>query len=225
MTNQSESALPVSGQPTPTGSQGAGNGQPSSTDVPVFTDAQAAYVQQLIEKQWQSGKDRRIASLDEKVNDIDARLNRYDELRNLGMSPQQARREMQLDELLQSRSAPAQAQGTSPANGVPQATQPSVEFENVIKAVGLDPNDRDVWMLAGKHGKDQAAFTHALVQLKMSRATAPPPSQAAMPPSPGGTAPAVNNDQQIAELQRLLQTPGQRDFKRIAELKSQLAKG
>lgn len=203
MTNQVlESAQPVSPAGTPTPASGAVSGQPSSPDI----GAVLAELQDLRKQVQglQSVGDKREAKLAERFTTVE------DYLKRAGIQPdQRILRDMQVDEILASRNGQAVV---SPGSGAPVPTpQPSVDYEKVIQAVGLDPTDREVWRLAGQH-PEPAAFTNALVQLKITRASAPPPSLAAATPAPasgvGSQKPDLSTITDPNELFRLAEADG-----------------
>ena len=166
MTNQIlESAGTASTQGVPTPAGGVVSGQPPSTGVVTFTAEQIAALEPMIEKRVQSMKDRRIAELENAVNELRSGL------------PVQASTQP---------APPSQAQAPSLANGVTQAAQPAaIDYLAPLKAVGLDANDSEVLGLMVKHNGDQTAFNAALVDLKARRLNQPPAPASAIPPSQG----------------------------------------
>lgn len=180
MTNQMESAHPVSSPATPTAGQGAVSGQPTSPAPVTFTPEQVEYLKPFIEQQAQSLKDRRFAALEAAVAD----------LRNGHSAPPVQ---------------PVQTPTPSPASGGGQVAQPAeIDFLTPIQAVGLDANDKDVLQLMMKHGSNPTEFQAQLVSLKVSRAKQPPASPAAaMPgyhPTPVDNKPDISGVNDIGTL-------------------------
>lgn len=201
MTNQMESANPVSSPATPTVGQGALSGQPTSPAPVTFTPEQVDYLKPFIEQQAQSLKDRRFAALEAAVAD----------LRNGHSAPP----------------TPApQTPNPSPASGGGQVAQPAeIDFLAPIQAVGLDANDRDVLQLMMKHGSNPTEFQAQLVSLKVNRAKQPPASPAAAMPGYNPVATSGKQtliNQKTAELQTAL-TAKVRDFGQISSLQKEIA--
>lgn len=188
MTNQAnlESAGTASPQGVPTPAGGVAPGQPPSNGVVTFTAEQIAALEPMIEKRVQSMKDRRIAELENAVNEL-----------RLGIPVQASAQPV----------PPSQAQPASLANGAPQAAPQSVDFLSIYKAVGVDPNSNEVLNLTRQHGGDATQLSAALVQHKIQLANQPPAPASAIPAPSGSVAIAGNLDSKIARLAELQRTP------------------
>lgn len=193
MTNQIlESAGTVSQQGVPTPASGVVSGQPPSTGVVTFTAEQIAALEPMIEKRVQSMKDRRIAELENAVNELRSGL------------PAQASTQP---------APPSQVQAPSSANGVTQTAQPAaMDFLTPLKVVGLEANDNEVVALMVKHNGDQVGFNAALVGLKQSRLNQPPAPASAIPAPSGsigtGGKPDLTNIKDPAKLYEMARETG-----------------
>lgn len=158
--NNLESGQPASSQ-APGQGQGAGavGGQPTSNsqDVPQA-------VRDYIDRSLQSWKDRRIDKIEKRQ---DAQDERYFQLRQKGLSPDEARREMAIDELISERSQPTAA---SPASRAAASETQSTDLKptELFELFGLE-NDRGAIELALEYAGKPVAMKAALVDYAHSQ--------------------------------------------------------
>jgi hypothetical protein len=181
-----ESAGTASPQGVPTPAGGVVSGQPPSNGVVTFTAEQIAALEPMIEKRVQSMKDRRIAELENAVNEL---RSGYPVQASIQPVP------------------PSQVQPASLANGAPQAASQAVDFLSIYSAVGVDPNSNDVIQLTRQHGNNPDALELALIRYQRAKANQPPAPASAIPAPSGSVGSAGNLDSKIARLAELQRTP------------------
>ena len=200
------------GQPSP-GVSGSSGGQPSS---PVDGSAFEAVLKKLNEldsqvRAFQSGKDKGIAKLSKEFDNLSEQFARYEQYRQKGLTPEQASREIQLDDLLaERRSAVSQAPPAAPANlGGNQAQGPDTDsvVESFLKVAGLDANSADVVQILRGSADPiaQIGKLSALAEQRKAQAAVPPNPAAVLPGGGGQSVPEPDLAVQYAE--RLKQIP------------------
>lgn len=177
MTNQMESAQPVSTPTTPTAGQGAGGGTATSPEQGFDVQKRIAELENQIRGLQKVG-DKREAKFTERL----APLEDYARRAGIAIDPRIVR-DMQVDEFLASGQAPRQ-DPTPYGNGVASTSPAPSETDYLapIKAVGLDANDPEVLRLMMVHGKNPTEFQAQLVNLKVNRIKQPAASPAAAMP-------------------------------------------
>ena len=108
MSDQTESALSGGEQGNLPGSGASQtDGGQQSSDSPDFdtivkslreSDELTSLIDERVERQWQSGKDRRIGQLEDKTNKLDERLGRFAELIEQGRTPIQAQEQLEFED-------------------------------------------------------------------------------------------------------------------------------
>lgn len=191
-----------SGSSTSAETTGATSGQQTSNDQPAFSATQLSQLEKLVEKQWQSGKDRRIDKLQKDVGSLNER---YFQLRQTGMSAEEANRQLVIDEIVAERTAPTKGESN------PQTPPVELKTTKLFEVLGINPTDQTALDIAIKHGNNPAKLKEALVDYKLS---APPPQSlvpgAVIAPASGTTTPADDNakaEQLISEQRRLQLDP------------------
>lgn len=198
---------PPSGQPA----------QPSAIDYTALAKALEPSLAQLVEKQWQSGKDKRIAELTGKVDGFQSQLERYLQYAGAKLDPA-ALRQLKIDALLEQQTQGETAGAVSPATGG-QATLPgqaSVDLDT-LQTLDLDPNSPEVAELLRKN----APLSEYVGLVKRRKAKANVSPAAVQPTGSGST--VVGDDAEIltAELSKLMANPSA-NFSRIKEINKKL---
>ena len=182
----------------------------SAIDIEALAKALEPRLATLVEKQWQSGKDKRIAGLQGKVDGFEKQLARYLELTGQSLD-QKALRDLKIEEFLAQQSGGSSVEAAvSEAAGNRKADTPSVD-EEILSVMGLDAKDPEVVSLlkSGATVKDFATLA--------SRKKAVPASPAGVMSSPGGSAQAESLETLTAELLELQRDP-MKNWKRIQEV-------
>jgi ribosome-binding protein aMBF1 (putative translation factor) len=134
----------------------------------------------------QSAKDKAIDKLDKKVDGL---IERYEEKRQSGMSPEQAQHALDTEDMLAAYKsgefAPPQVE--QPTGQATPPDTPKVDAQVLLTATGLSDSDPEVTKIL----KDQADPTAALVELSAKRKK--PAAPQTVMPSSGGSTPAPAN--------------------------------
>lgn len=218
MSDNNMESVPTSGAqgaPIPEASP-AGGQSPSAIDVKSIAEALRPIIQEEVARSGQSVKDKRIAKLQD---DVDKALARYDELLKEGLTPQRARRELALDQLLESRqdnsdsAAPTQqAVGSRPA-------QAALDHTALLSSLGLDPNSPEVLAVA-REGGDTATQIIKFANLATQKAKAQPqPNPAQQVPVGGGTSVSDRTLEDVeADLANIKKKPGHMGTKQYRDI-------
>lgn len=206
------------GEPTPTPSPAG-----SSTSSPAGDATLEAAWQKIaqLEAQMraaQSNKDKGVARVGREVKVLSEQFARYEQYREKFGSPEEAQRQMAIDDFLAERNGterPAAAV-PAPAGVAPAKQAPSVDAD-ALELLGLGRNDADV-IASIADGKTSLQDFVALA--KARKAKAPPPNDATVLPSGGGS--SVNPDLQAEYQSRLKGMQGNVDA--IAALKTEYRK-
>lgn len=178
-----------------------GGAAPSvSSQAPVATSSQATPDLEAVLKRMsdleaqlraqQSGKDKGVFKLEKKVDEL---LDRYEQYRQ-EMTPAKARREIQLDALLEQSGGEPVPSSTQPAPGSAPAGETRPEVGVVLTELGLDANDPQVLeAIRLPYGKREAQLT----KLALLRNQAPNP--ATVQNTGGGAAVAAGDDLEAIE--------------------------
>ena len=216
MTDQNLTGEPVQGgqtggQPTTPvtpGTESQPSQGPEITLESVYQELQD--VKQQVGKR-QSVKDKAINKLEGRVENMEERIERYEAYRQQGMSPDEAKYRMEVDDIIAERRSSEQ-----PAGAAPQPGTPSVDPQAVLSATGLQANDPDVVKILGQGGDPTAA----LINLSNQRKVQPNPA-GMMPTGGGGTpeqdlwqqyqnevAPVRGNQWEVAQIQAKYRAKG-----------------
>jgi len=203
--------------PVPTEPASNANAQPSAIDYTALAKALEPVIADRVERQWQSGKDKRIADLTGKVDGFQSQLERY--LQYAGQNVNKdALRQMKIDELLEGQS-PAQPGGNVSAASNPAGTgnaQPNVDVET-LQALDLDPNSPEVKLLLEK----DAAIGEYINLVKRRKAKPVVQPAAVMSAGSGGTIAGESAEELTQELQKLYNDP-RANMAKISEISKKL---
>lgn len=133
-----------------------------------------------------SGKDKGIAKVATKVNDLEETIKQYEKYREEYQTPGKALREMQVDALLSGRLPADDSTDVSAGRGG-NPTQPTgADYTGFINAMGLPVNDAEV-VAAISSGDDTLGVITRLTDIANKRKQSPkPPAQPSPLPSSGG---------------------------------------
>lgn len=226
MSNEQESGQPVStgqnGQPAP---QEQSGDKQTSTQAPVFSAEQQAWIEDLVKRTDQSAKDKAYRQIERKVTSNQDQLDKFAELlKQPGMTVDKAKREMQIDQLLtEAYAQPASAPPAS-SNAGQQKAPDTVDFTAIYQAVGVDPNNNDVVRLTMQHGGNEAGLKAALVDYKMRQNSQPAanPATAAAPSGGGSPSAQTQLDNLNSEMAGLMKNP-RANYNRIQEIQKEIA--
>lgn len=191
----------ASGAPgTPTQDASTAQSGVSSIDYDALAKALEPRLAEVVAKQWQSGKDTRIAKLQGKVDGFEKQLARYLELTGQPLD-QKALRDLKIEDLLAQQSGGSSGEAdVSEAVGNRKTDIPGVD-EKTLSVMGLDAKDAEVVSLL----KSGAPITD-FVSLA-ARKQAVPASPAGVMSSPGGSAQSETLETLTAELVELQRDP------------------
>lgn len=192
---------------------------PSAIDYQKLAEALQPVIAGEVTRNFQSGKDKRIAKLTGQVDEFAKRLERYFEYSGGGKVDPKALREMQIDELLGEQPAPQNASAVTAgpkADGT--ANQPGTMDVETLQALDLDPNSPEVTELLRRD-----APMGDYISLLKRRKAKPAPTAAQVLSQPAGTVVTGETvDTLVEELNRLMPNPG-KNMARIKEINAKLS--
>ena len=206
----------VTGTPTPPAS--GGTSQPSAIDYKALAAALEPSLVKMVEQQWQSGKDKRIANLTGQVDEFQKKLERY--LEHAGLTKdKEALYRLQVEDLIeqqQTGGATNTVTGSGNTGGTGQP-KPSIDVET-LQALDLDPNSPEVSELLRK-----GATLEDYVGLVKRRKAKPAPTAAAMQPSGQGSTVVSDDYESLSEeLGKLVQSASAANMGKIKEINAKL---
>lgn len=180
-----------------------GGAPPSAVDAEALAKALEPTLKRLVEQQWQSGKDSRIAKLTGKVDGFEAQLARLQELMGKGLSQEDALWRMKVEDSLATQPEIPQAAAPKAGTATPPPA-PGFDLDAFLKAAGIDPNDAEVTAMV-RDGRTGLPDIASLVVKRASQPKPTPNAAQAMPTGSGGTAAGEtveDIDRQLAELRK-----------------------
>lgn len=204
-----------------------GSGTPTSVDVEALAKALEPRLEALVDRRFQSGKDKRIAKMEGRQDGFESQLARLKELQGEGFTEKAALRMMKMEGEPDGQSLDQSGEGATPqgrAGSQPQASGANYA-DSLIAALGLPVNDAEV--LRVRAGEDPIQVVTQLTNLAQRRKQTTPvaPNPAALMPTTGGSSVPAPDDLEslTAELTSLMKNPTA-NIVRIKELsKKQLA--
>lgn len=203
------SGAPSDPQDKPTQGKEPGASPPSS--VPTAPEDVLNRISRLEARiaSLQSGKDKGVNRVESLANELSERLDKYDQYLAKNMTPEQARRELAIDDLLASRGETRE--NLSPQDNPAGNRQPSaasVDERAILTQLGLDANDEAVIAILNDK-KDAvervAAFSNLAIERKTQAARQPTPGQAM--PTGGGTSVPDELAGSTERLENILKNP------------------
>lgn len=205
MDDNMENALPGGTAGTPSQPASPAGTPPSAVDAEALAKVLEPTLKRLVEQQWQSGKDSRIAKLTGKVDDFENRLARLQELTGKGMSQEDALWRMKVEDSLAAQ--PGAPQAAAPQAGTAsQPTAPGFDYDAFLRAAGIDPNDPEVTALV-RQGRTSLTDLAALVVKRASQPKPAPNAAQAMPVGSGSTVAGETIEDIQRELDALRKKP------------------
>ena len=189
MTEDTENTTPVGGAgglPTTPASQEQGT--PSSPVDAVTLEALNKAVAMLTGEvnALKSGKDKGIAKVATKVNDLEETIKQYEKYRQEYQTPDKALREMKVDAMLSGRDDGSYSADVLAGRGGNPSQPASVDYTGFINAMGLPVNDAEVVAATTAGGETLDVITR-LTDIANKRKQSPkPPAQPSPLPSSGG---------------------------------------
>lgn len=190
MTENTENTTPAvgaGGLPTAPASQTPGT--PSSPVDAVTLEALHKAITMLTGEvnALKSGKDKGIAKVATKVNDLEETIKQYEKYRQEYQTPDKALREMKVDAMLSGRDDGGYSTDVPVGRGGNPANQPAgVDYTGFINAMGLPVNDAEV-VAATTSGGETLDVINKLTDIANKRRQPPkPPAQPSPLPSSGG---------------------------------------
>jgi len=207
-------------QPSPT------PGQPASgVDVEALAEALVPklqpFIDQSVERQWQSGKDRRIGKLEGAVSDIKSVLDEFNSWKKQGVSDEEALWRMEVSRKLSTREEPS-PQDQPPGTRPPAA---NAETQAILQELGLDANNPEVVKVM-RDTTDPMKLVLNLAKLSVTRTPPPSPNPAQAQPAGGGGQSVGNDVETLTQELNAIHQRGRRtpaDQKRADEISAQLA--
>lgn len=222
---QLESGQELGDQEKPSAEPSTTDAQQPSIDVTAVVEALiahpelATFVDKRAERQWQSGKDRRIGKQESRMDDFESRLARLTEWRERGKSQKEALLFMKMeDQLADSNASPLPE--ISPTGEVGSQTQETpTDTQAILDIMGLDANDAEVVIILREEQEKLAQigkFTALAEQRRQAKKAIQPAQQ--MPGAGGGVFEGDNLENITAQLNEEL-AKSVKDPKRIKELR------
>jgi len=228
MTDNTENTTPAAGAGgLPTAPASQTQGTPSSPVDAVTLEALHKAVTMLTGEvnALKSGKDKGIAKVATKVNDLEETIKQYEKYRQEYQTPDKALREMKVDAMLSGRENGSYSTDVLDGKSGNSAQPAGVDYTGFINAMGLQANDAEV-VAAITTGGETLDVINRLTDLANKRRQSPkPPAQPSpLPSSGGGTLPGEETlDDVTAKLDVAMSQPIQ-DMPLVRELrKRQLA--
>jgi hypothetical protein len=222
---QLESGQKTGEQVEPTPETSATDAQQSSIDVNAVVEALiahpelATFVDTRAERQWQSGKDKRIGKQETRMDEFESRLERMNEWIGRGKSQEEAMLLMKMEDQLADPNASPSTQISPTGEAGTQAQETKADMEAFLNLVGLDANDAEVVIIL-REEQDKLAqigkFT-ALAEQRRQVQTAPPKPAQQMPGVGGGSVESDTLEGITAQLQVEMAKPI-KDMVKIKEL-------
>jgi len=157
------------GLPTPDLSGGDGAASSSNTEFDFEKLAKdpkfEQFIDGLVDKKVQSTKDRRIAKLENRVNDTEDQIAAYQKYIDAGQTPAEAKRNLQIDQLLQSQgTAPEQATQVPSNSGQGSSNNGWAAVQkHMLSIAGVDENDPGlISFISGQQFKGDADYLDKL---------------------------------------------------------------
>lgn len=193
------------GQPTTPASPST-----SAIDVDQMRKVFEPIVTEIVKRETQSVKDKRIAAHEGRLDDFESKLARLEALTQKGMSKDDAlwriKVEDQFANLTGQPTAPASPNGvagpTPPVTPVPQAT-------TILQAMGLPENDAEVTQVLRETSdivEQTVKFAQIAQKRKQAQASPTQPNAATLQPSPSGGSVNVTSDTLLAEYQNSIKS-------------------
>src|SRR5688572_20950754 len=176
MTDKPEdSGLPLGGQNANSAPSQPAGVQQSSQGGSLTAEQYRAIAREEAIKAAQQVKDRRFDGIEREQQAQRTLMDRIEEklAKNPDMSYAEAKEKSQIDQLIESNSAPAAPASTGSRNDAPDVGV------QVIESLGLDLNDTEVAQIHARNTGNVKAMGLELRGLLESRATAPQPNAAA----------------------------------------------
>jgi hypothetical protein len=210
--SDTENGLPNSGEDATNVDSGKGG---ASTSNDVLSGVTLKQVEELLDRKFQSFKDKRMGALEKQVNVISERLAK--DLEKEGFDPDEVKQvtdRLRKPSESKSETTPTQSPGTG------KAEMP--ETDKILEASGLKLDDPDVLALKQQTFASSQEEMVAVASLVAKRANPKPASQAATPPPTGRSTAARDVETITAELEALNKASGKFDFKKAQELQEEL---
>jgi len=219
MTDETKDAVPAEGgEPTkPKVDPSAEGGEQGSPGSASELEALSTIVKDLEGRvrALQSEKDRGVARVQKDLSEMKDELEKYYQLRHSGVSDEDARKSLILDEIIAERmGVPGQERAApEPVMASDDSLKPALEL------AGLDANDPDVIKILRTTPQPEQQTRIMLLGLERKQAREKPPSPGAAMTTGGGSAVAGETLETVdAELTAALNEPV-KDHKKIRELR------
>jgi len=190
--------------------------KPSPVDVEALAKALMPTIEEMVDKKTQSVKDKRLQSLDNRVEGFESQLAEFKDLTEKGLSEDEALWRMKIESQLKMNAAP-------PVEKVGSQSTPtaSVETQAILKALGLDENNPVMTKIL-RENDEVAAQLASIVTL--AKAQTPAVSNpAAVQPVAGGETVSQSADAIADQLNELYKFPI-KNKKQIRALTAELDK-
>jgi hypothetical protein len=215
---ESDLLVGAGGEPTPPVSQ-AGDQQSSTVNPELEAVLKEVKTLRQEIKGLQSEKDRGAKKLGQRVDVMEERLSRYDELRQSGLTSAQARRELKLDALLAEQDGGSSGDDGQAQPAGNRTAAPGVDINQIIVGFGLDANDAAVVGVLQKHTDSLEAVGELakLAGAKNNPQTPTPTNAGQMMPSSAGV--SVQTGETLDAVTQQLQAELIKPIKNMVEIK------
>jgi len=214
--NEGNPQAPSAGLPNPTFEGGAG--QPLTTEPSDLKKVVEDLQKQV--RALQGEKDRGVRRAEQKVDDLEDKISRILQLKEAGNDESSIRRELLLDQILESGVIPAKVAGGT----APGGTGGEVNIVEVFNQLGLSTNDPEVIALAGGRFRNPDHFRAAAAELALKKARPTSPSQTVSSAPPGSPTPSQTPETLKADYEAAKSKVRRGDIEAISRLQAEYRK-
>jgi hypothetical protein len=195
--------------------------EPSAVDVEAMKEYFESAVEDVLERQSQSIKDKRFAKQENRISNLEDTLAEVKALQAEGMSEKQAIQYMRTQELLDAQGEQVPADAPPPTGpAVPTTVAVDEPLSAILNLAGLDSGEAEVVAIL-KQERDPLKQVVALTALAESRKQAKTTPAAVGNTLPMGTGATVTGDtlETITEQLKVENAKPKKDFEKIKELR------
>jgi hypothetical protein len=220
MGEDKENVLPELGEETTSSAEG--QAASSAVDIRGLEASLKSYIDQAVERMWQSGKDKRIAQLTGKVSDFERELAEYRALIDRGLSHEDALWRMKVERAIAGSSETEAAAVREEKQETAAPSVPSADVQSILDVLGIDANDPEVSEVLRRGGNVQQGLIDLAIKRRARQKAA-----AAAQVLPTASGESVNTQEEIdaltARLAELNRHPSQH-MREIREISERLAR-
>jgi hypothetical protein len=193
---------------------------PSPDQPKAELDLDAVFADPRMEKLAQRFSDKSVSKVEKELANVAGRLDRYEKYREAGMTPEQAKRELEIDALLGKQS---ETVSTEDKSDLSKEVQPmaTLNISQALKDAGYDPATatREDIEFAMKY-TNQVEAANELLKRRVNQPPPTEPDPSTVVPQTGKATQPVDKIALLAELEEL--TEGDTNRERQEEIKAML---